>query len=201
MCFNLFGELPGDPTRLGDSIDRLWPEHPGTSDEIRFEWSPGRRDPLYLNNRSAFDVAILLDLGGEQRGVIGIETKYHEDIGRETAPHPEKRLPRYREVTEASKIFHAGWETYVVGTNLQQIWLDHLLVLSMLQHPRALWSWGRFVVIYPRANPSVRDAVESYRGLLRRPETFEARTIEELLDEHVLHEPAIEALFRERYLW
>ncbi len=201
MCFNLFGELHSAPARLTEAVDRLWPQHPGLVEEIRFEWSPGRRDPLYLNNRSAFDAAILLRLGDQRRGVIGVETKYHEDIRREGAPHRLSRLPRYREVTEASGVFNEGWETAVLGTDLQQIWLDHLLVLSMLQHPDASWSWGRFAVVYPSANPSVRAAVERYQELLRSAETFEARSIEELLGYHVLHEPPTEVAFRNRYLW
>lgn len=201
LCFNLFGELHADPARLTNAVDRLWPQHPGCAREVRFEWSPGRRDPQYLNNRSAFDCAVILDLGDQRRGVIGIETKYHEDIRRERAPHPVNRLPRYREVTEAAGLFNAGWEAMVVGTDLQQFWLDHLLLLSMLQHPTASWSWGRFVVVYPRANASVRTAGERYEALLRPTQTFEARTIEELLEEHVLHQPATETAFRDRYLW
>jgi hypothetical protein len=201
LCFNLLGELYSDPERLTNAVDRLWPQHPGRAYEIRFEWSPGRRDASYLNNRSAFDAALLLELGERRRGVIAIETKYHEDIRRERAPHPVRRLPRYRDVTEAAGIFDGAWETAVVGTDLQQLWLDHLLVLSMLQHPTESWSWGRLVVVYPRANTSVRAAVERYGELLRPTDTFEVRTIEELLKEHVLQEPSTEAAFRDRYLW
>jgi hypothetical protein len=200
LCFNLFGELHNNTSGLIGAIDKLWPDHPGRGQDVVFEWSPGRRDRLYLNNRSAFDAAMLLALE-EGRGVIGIETKYHEDIRSERAPDAEKRLPRYLEVTERSGAFRAGWESLVIGTDLQQIWLDHLLLLSMLQHPDARWRWGRFVVVYPAANPSVRDAVARYEALLRNRETFESRTIEQLLDAHVLHAPATEATFRQRYLW
>lgn len=201
LCFNLFGELESDPVRLAAAVDELWPGHPGNRAELRFEWSPGRGDPLYLNNRSAFDAAIVLGLADGQRGVIGIETKYHEDIRRERAPHPQSRLPRYREVTERSNVFRAGWEAKLIGTDLQQFWLDHLLVLSMLQHPDARWAWGRFAVVYPASNPSVRDAVARYCDVLAAPETFDARTIEELLNANALHETKTAEVFRERYLW
>jgi len=201
MCFNLFGELHDDPGRLTHAVDMLWPSHPGTPDQLIFEWSPGRRDALYLNNRSAFDAAIVLRLPNDQRGAIGVETKYHEDIRRERAPHPQSRLPRYREVTECSEVFRSDWEVKLVGTDLQQLWLDHLLVLSMLQHPRARWEWGRFTVVFPAGNGSVRDAVDRYRDVLATPDTFEARTIEELLDAGVLHEAATGRAFRKRYLW
>jgi PD-(D/E)XK nuclease superfamily protein len=201
MCFNLFGELHDDPEKLTEAVDALWPGHPGAPTRIDFEWSPGRRQPDYLNNRSAFDAAILLDLPDGGRGVLGIETKYHEDIRRERPPHPEKRMPRYREVTERSGAFLPGWEAKVVGTDLQQLWLDHLLLLSMLQHPTARWQWGRFVIVYPAANPSVREASRRYADLLVHPESFESRTIEELLGPGVLHDPATAEAFRDRYLW
>lgn len=201
LCFNLFGELEESSDRFVTAIDRLWPEHPGRPTEMVFEWSPGRQDPRYLGNKSAFDVAFLLDLGSQKRGVIGVETKYHEDIKRTDRPNPRTRLPRYQAVTETAGIFRDGWEAAVVGTDLQQLWLDHLLVLAMLQHPEDRWAWGRFVVVSPTANPSVRDAADRYRDLLHDPETFQFATIEELLDSHVLHTSATEAAFRERYLW
>ncbi len=200
MCFNLFGELHGDPARLDRAVGALWPDHPGDPTDIRFEWSPGRRDPLYLGNRSAFDAVVLLALPDGSRGAIGIETKYHEDIKPESAPTSE-RFERYRQVTESSGAFSAEWEGAVVGTDLQQLWLDHLLALSMLQHSSGEWSWARFVVVYPVANPSVRDAVERYERLLVDSSTFEARTIEQVLDTHSVHDTTTEDAFRHRYLW
>lgn len=37
MCFDLFGEAAGDPTRLRAAIDQLWPDHPGEPTELRSE--------------------------------------------------------------------------------------------------------------------------------------------------------------------
>lgn len=36
-------------------------------------------------------------------------------------------------------------------TDLLEMWLDHLLLLSMLQHPSGAWRWGRLVHVYPPA--------------------------------------------------
>jgi hypothetical protein len=200
MCFNLFGALHGNQQRLTATTEVLWPGHPGSPTEIRFEWSPGRLDKKYLGNRSAFDAAVLLDLGDGTRGVIGIETKYHENIRREKAPDEEGRMTHYRKVADSSGVFKSGWEDQVKGTALQQIWLDHLLVLSMVQQPTE-WKAGRFVLVYPAANPSVPAAADRYRDLLTDDTTFATVTVEELLDAHVLHEPDTEAKFRQRYLW
>lgn len=202
MCFNLFGEAAADPARLHAAADALWPELPGPAAGFTFEWSPGRRrDGEFLNNATAFDAAIHLDLGDGSEGVIGIETKYHEHIQAEDAPSEKARMPRYREVAEESGVFKPGWEKSIIGTALQQIWLDHLLVLSMQQHPSGRWSWGRFVLVYPAANPSVRAAAKRYREVLADDTTFEVRTLEELLEPGVLHTPETATKFRDRYLW
>ncbi len=87
-------------------------------------------------------------------------------------------MARYEELTRRSGIFVDGWRDAIVRTELQQIWLDHLLVLSMLQHPSKRWTWGRFVLVYPAGNPSFAAAASRYRELLVDPTTFESRTIE-----------------------
>ena len=71
------------------AVDTLCPGHPGVQATLAFEWSPGRRQRDYLDNRSAFDVAILLDLPGGGHGIVGIESKYHEHIRRERSPDAE----------------------------------------------------------------------------------------------------------------
>ena len=56
MCFNLFGDLAGpDPELANAAVRRWWPDAPSVVTEIKFEYSPGRLDPTYLGNRSAFD--------------------------------------------------------------------------------------------------------------------------------------------------
>ncbi len=203
MCFNLFGELCDKPDRRQSAVAELWPDLAAESTALDFEWSPGRRDPSFLGDRTAFDAAIHLDTPGG-RGVIGIETKYHEHAIKErkpTADGPNPRLPRYEAVTETSEIFVPGWRERILGTPLQQLWRDHLLVLAMLQHPSGQWAFGRYVLVYPQANTSFAAAAEAYAECLIDTATFEAWTLEELLEPGVLHEPSTAAAFRDRYLW
>jgi hypothetical protein len=79
------------------------------------------------------------------------------------------------------------------------MWLEHLLVLSMVQHGSGDWSWGRYVVVRPAANSDVTELGERYRALLADTTTFATATIEELLDAAVLPAASVTAL-RERYL-
>lgn len=199
MCFNLFGDLAQELAAATAAIHAWWPDVPGGVDCVAFEHSPGRLDTDFLGNRSAFDVAFLLDLGSS-RGVLGIETKYHERTGSEKTPS-DARLARYREVSERSGAFRPGALDDLIGTDLQQIWLDHLLVLSMLQHPSGRWTWGRFVLVHPAENLDFTEACRRYAQVLVGDQTtFASATIESLLKVKDALPSATADLFRNRYL-
>ncbi|MDQ6849759.1 MAG: hypothetical protein M3070_07230 [Actinomycetota bacterium] len=199
LCFNLFGSVAASPERATSAVRAWFPDAPGAVSDVRFEWSPGRRDPAYLGNQSAFDVAFQLASPHGARGVIGVETKYHEHAKREPAPRSE-RLARYVEVTEGSGIFTSDWQKRLVGTDLQQIWVDHLLALSMTQH-RHPYQWVKFVLVYPSKNSSFAEAVDRYRETLVETASFATRTIEEILDAPGALPVELVSAFRERYLW
>jgi hypothetical protein len=198
LSFNLFGDLVGDLRLTDRAVHTWWPDTPGTACDVRFAHSPGRFDPAYLDSLRAFDAAFVLNVQGGTQGIVAVATKYHERNKPET-PKPSK-LQRYLEVAERSGAFGAGATDAVKGTtDLAVIWLEHLLLLSMLQHVSSTWSWGRYVVIHPNGNSDVVDACARYRELLADGSTFASMTIEELLDANVLAAQTIAAL-RDRYL-
>ena len=197
MAFNLFGDLAADLSLADRAVHTWWPDAPGTVREVRFAHSPGRLDPAWLGNLVDWDVAFILDVGDGTEGIVGVVTAYH-DVNRPQPPKPS-RLPRYREITDRSGFFGPGAIDAVSGTELIHIWLDHLLVLSMLQHPSGAWRWGRLVVVHPAGNADFVDACARYRHLLVDQSTFSSMTIEELLDANVLPVQTTAAL-RDRYL-
>jgi hypothetical protein len=197
LAFNLFGDLAADLGLADRAVHTWWPDVPGTVCDLRFAHSPGRLDPAWLGNLVDWDAAFVLDLGDGTQGIVGVVTAYH-DVNRRQPPKPS-RLPRYREITERSGLFGPGAIDAVNGTELIHLWLDHLLVLSMLQHPSRAWGWGRLVVVHPAGNTDFTDACSRYRALLVDQSTFSSMTLEELLDAGVVP-AATAAALRDRYV-
>lgn len=153
----------------------------------------------WTNDRTAFDFALLLGEPSRPRVVIGVATNYHEHAIMEKRP-ADHRLARYREIAERAGCFVDSWEDKILGTQFQQLWRDHLLLLSMLQRTDQ-WSGGRYLLVHPAGNPAFREVGERYRDVLTDARAFEVMTIEDLLETDTLHRPAIAAEFRQRYLW
>ena len=198
LAFNLFGDLAADVELADRAVHAWWPDAPGTVSDVRFAHSPGRFDPAYLNSLRAFDVAFVLDRGDEGHGIVGVDVKYHE-WAKPGVPKPGN-LWRYLEVAERSRAFAPGATDRVKGRSAHcEMWLEHLLLLSMLQHASGAWTWGMYVVVHPAANSDFADACASYRDLLVDPSTFSSVTVEELFDAKILPRPVVAAL-RDRYV-
>jgi hypothetical protein len=191
LAFNLFGDLAADLDLAARAVRAWWPDAPGKVTELRFAHSPGWLDPAYLNSLRAFDAAFVLE-----GGIIAVDVKYHERAKAEI-PRPEN-LTRYVDVARKSGVFAKGAIDTLKGkSDLAVMWLEHLLLHSMLQHESGTWTWGRYVLVHPKANSDIVDMTERYRQLLADDSTFATITLEELLDTGVL--PAVETL-RDRYL-
>jgi hypothetical protein len=197
MAFNLFGDLAADLRLADQAVHTWWPDAPGVVSEVRFVHSPGRLDPAYLNSLRDFDAAFELDLGDGKLGIVGIAVRYHEWAKPET-PKPSN-LWRTLAVAEQSGVFAPGATDIVKGrSELCLIWLEHLLLLSMLQHVSGKWTWGRYVVVHPAGNSDFAEACARYRMLLQDQSTFSSATLEDLLDADALPDRTTAAL-RDRY--
>jgi hypothetical protein len=198
MAFNLFGDLAADLALADRAVHAWWPDAPGTLCEVRFAHSPGRFDPDYLNSLRAFAAAFFLARDDGTQGIVAVDVKYHERLKPEI-PKPSN-LKRYLEVAERSGVFRPGATDEVRGRfDLCVMWLEHLLLLSMLQHASGVWSWGRYVVVHPAGNSDFADACSRYRALLVDHSTFASTTLEEILDANILPTHTARAL-RDRYL-
>ena len=193
LAVNLFGDLAADLDLADRAVHAWWPETPGVVREVCFSHSPGRLDPAYLNSLRDFDAAFVLELADGTQGVLAVDTKYHEWAKPET-PKPANRA-RNLEVADRSRVFAPGaTDALVKRSELCLTWLEHLLLLSMVQHASGAWTWGRYVVVHPAGNTDVAAACDRYRGLLVDEETFASVTLEEVLGAPALPASIVAAL-------
>jgi hypothetical protein len=196
LAFNLFGDL-ADLALADRAVHTWWPDAPGTVSEIRFAHSPGRFDPTYLGSLRSFDAAFVLDLNDGTNGVIALDLKYHEHA-KPAIAKPAGR-PLQHKLARRSGIFVRGAIDAADRTELLVTSLEHLLLLSMLQHESGRWSWGRYVVVHPAGNSDFADVCTRYAELLIDHSTFAAATIEALVDAEALP-PKTRTALRERYI-
>jgi hypothetical protein len=197
LAFNLFGDLAGNLTLADSAVHTWWPDAPGTVSDVRFAHSPGRFDPTYLASLRSFDAAFVLDLDDGTNGVIAIDVNYRERA-KPAIAKPAGR-PLQRTIARRAGIFVRGAIDSTDRTALLVTSLEHLLLLSMLQHTSRRWSWGRYVVVHPAGNTDVADICARYAELLTERSTFGATTIEALLDTAALPPKTRNAL-RSRYI-
>lgn len=198
LSFNLFGDLAADLALAERAVHRWFPDTPGHVSELRFAHSPGWFDKAYINSLRSFDTVFILDLDDGSRGIVAVGVRYHE---RNKSEDPRtENLARYAEVATRSGVFAGGAIDWLLKpSDLCVLWIEHLLLFSMLQHPSDNWTWGRYVVVHPAGNPDVVDACTRYRAMLANDSTFSTMTIEQLLDTDALPRPTVAAL-RSRYV-
>ena len=199
LSFNLFGDLAADLALADRAVHGWFPDAPGRVSELRFAHSPGWFDPAYLNSLRSFDTVFVLDLDDGSRGIVAINVKYHErnkpkSLAPKTARPATPRSPNARTYSPRKR------RHLKARCDLCVLWIEHLLLFSMLQHPTDNWTWGRYVVVHPAGNSDVVDACARYRTMLADETTFATMTLEQLLDSGTLPRRTTAAL-RRRYVF
>jgi len=197
LAVNLFGDLAADLDRADRAVHTWWPDTPGRVADVRFAHSPGRLDPSYSNSLRWFDAFFVLTLADGSDGAIAVDVNYREALQR-VGVKPT-HMHRFVEVHDRSGAFAPGSAQRFGKSRLSLAWLEHILLLSMLQHESGRWTWGRYVVVHPEGNTDVAHAVDDYRELLADDATFASATVENLLAAKVLA-PKTTAALRRRYL-
>lgn len=199
LCFNLFGGMKLDANKANRFFRHLFPDYVASVEGIHFEHSPGRGNPAFTDDHTAFDVFVVCKTVDGCSGFIAIEIKYSE-----TMAEPLAALrPRYDELSNSIGVYNVPDSLALRGNPLQQLWREHMLSRSMIEN--GLYSTGRFIVIYPKLNNQCARAVKAYQSHLVSNDPhisgFQAITLDDSVETFRAvgdHETA-EALF-ERYL-
>ncbi len=176
LCFNLFAELQADRNLASRVLGELEGAPDLCVDGIEFEHSPGRGDPSFTGDHSAFDIFVTYHRGANV-GFFGVEVKYAENMAQAAA----RFRPRYLEVALGAGIFREDRLPEIRRAPLEQLWRDHLLVASLWRHPSGRFHGGQFVVLFAEENLAVQDAVRRYRDCLRDDASFKVWTLERFL--------------------
>ena len=156
LTFNLLAPLKLDPKRATDTLTELVSFFTGQVRDVLFEHSPGRGNPTFTGDGTAFDARLRYRTPEGRNGFIAIETKYAESM-QELAP-PVR--PRYDELSRASGLV-LDPDSQALRTNpLQQLWREHILAQAMLD--RGLYDEGLRLFIAPKLNWQCQAAAAAY---------------------------------------
>lgn len=197
LTFNLFSPLTTKLDRADTLLYALIPDFRGLSRKVLFEHSPGRGNPRFTGDYTAFDAVVRYSRSDGRKGFVGFEVKYSESMR-----EPEAKLrPRYDELSEKSGLYLDHAEAALRSNPLQQLWREHLLAQSMIDN--GLYDEGYFVTIIPALNYHAQSAVETYRAQLREREEGKVRyvnlTLEDVVDKIRRDDPHHAAALHRRY--
>lgn len=179
LALNLLGPLKLDRDLAEAFVREAFPDLAGRVCSVSFEHSPGRGDPTFTDDATAFDGFITLRLADGRKAFVAIEIKYSE-----TCAEPEPRMrERYDALSASSGLFIDGEDPALRRNPVQQMWRLHMLGQSMID--AGLYDAGAVVVVAPRLNDQVQRAVSHYRSHLAPPASNKAGFINLPLEDAV----------------
>lgn len=179
LVFNLFGLLKRDPELATWVMRLVLPSFTGTVTQVLFEHSPGRGNPAFSADYTAFDAFVRYHTEDGKRGFIAIEQKYTETLQETTQP----TRPHLDQLSEQSGLYKDPHAKSLRNNPCQQLWREHLLAASMIQ--RGIYDEGTFVVIAPRLNWYAQNGIAAYARHLKKAEPGQ---------------PAFTGIFLERFI-
>jgi hypothetical protein len=183
LTFNLFGPMALDLDLATAALGQLLPGFVHQVTGFIFEHSPGRRQERFLNDGTAFDLAIRVITPEGEDGTIFVETKYSEDMS-----GPAARLrDRYDEVSRSVGLFVDPDSPMLRSLALEQLWREHML--AQLTVDQGLTPRAMFIAIGPLLNRRVMAAFRVYKNELIEADDqdanrvpFQAFTLESFID-------------------
>ena len=178
LVFNLFGPLVRDLDLATRFVAELLPNTLTEVTDILFEHSPGRGDPRFTADRTAFDVVVRGRTQTGARGLVCVEMKYSE-AAYDAAPPPH---PRHGEIARTTPgLFIAHDDPTLTGSACQQLYRQHCLASAMLT--AGLADTVTLAFIAPAHNQLAHATAATYTRQLTDPAAgpipFMVRTLED----------------------
>jgi hypothetical protein len=131
MCFNLFGMIREVPESQLEFVRLLFDPRAMAVELIECEWTP-RKPESTINDRSAFDAAVVTRRADGSRHLIGVETKYTESFSSTRYGAQERRTDagRYRDIHARSGWFYPSTHDELTASPTNQLWRNCLLAAA-----------------------------------------------------------------------
>ncbi|MGH1570921.1 PGN_0703 family putative restriction endonuclease [Methylobacterium sp. P31] len=163
LALNLFVPLALDLSLASRVFSALLPGFVQAVTHITFETSPGRGDPTYLGDGTAFDIRLDVITTDGEPAFVAIELKFIEAM---LGPSASAR-PRYHEVAHGSRLFRNPDDPLLYRPGLEQLRREHTLAQLMVDQGHA--ARGLFVLVGPALNRRVAASAKVYANALINP--------------------------------
>src|ERR1700730_13453634 len=117
LTFNLLAPWGHSLERASSYLIELLPAFTGAARQLLFEHSPGRGNPKYTADHTAFDALIRYSDVRGRNGFVAFEIKYSESL---REPTPELK-PRHAELSHASNLYVDPAAAALRANPLQQL--------------------------------------------------------------------------------
>ncbi|UUW92959.1 PGN_0703 family putative restriction endonuclease [Pimelobacter simplex] len=170
LCFNLFGYLGAHRHALLPWVRTIQPEATSVED-IRLEWAPATG----TLGGSAFDAFVSYETRGGNRGFIGIEVKYAEDLA---AAQRKPANDKYKAPT-LTGLWKTGAIERLDQPRLRQFWYNQLLTQVVLGSGD--YDEGFGAVVACAADHSAREVTAAVAAELTEPAGLRFSSIEDVV--------------------
>jgi hypothetical protein len=169
LVFNLFGPFKQNLALATAVMRWLVPDLVGEVTGVRFEHSPGRGQPRFIADHTAFDVLLHCTTPRGRSAFVAIEVKYSEAPAGLASP----ARPRYDALSREAGVFRDPDAPALRYAPIEQFWREQLLVTALLN--TGAYQDGRLLVIAPAANTDCQTAITRYRTELISDDPAETR--------------------------
>jgi hypothetical protein len=167
--FNLFIPLNLDKEYFKSVFNNILDNQIKSMDLLKIEYAPEPKE-RYLNDRTAFDVYIEYTRMDDEKGIIGIETKYTEReyrSGDKEKRETEDSKSKYYEITKKSNVYKEEFIDKLKEDNYRQIWRNHLLGESILINNFEKYKYFISITIFPDKNKHFKKVSKEYKDFLK----------------------------------
>lgn len=179
LTFNLFARAKLDPEYATRLCRAMLPNHIETVHSIAFEHSPGRGDPAYLGDRTAFDLIIMGETQDGTPAFLAIEVKYAEQFRQQM----RSSSGRYGELGQRYGMHTDPTDVALTVEPAAQFMAEHLLA-AVIRERLGSEAKGAFLVVAPAQNREAWSAIKAYeQQLITAPVVpFMALTLERIIE-------------------